>query len=136
MKNGAVPQTVGGIQGTTDAGYICYNFGGIRHDGYMPTYYGGQENDAVLVYNYSSTSDFPGIVWTGRQNTKPTGSMGQGSAGVFVVPGSSTNTSGRYGDYSACSLIINSVTRGIMYCAGEYGGGDVWNTENYELRVE
>ena len=48
--------------------------------------------------------------------------MGQGYAASSSSVGSNPNDSGRWGDYSACALLGNFTTRGIVYCGGEFGG--------------
>ena len=57
------PQTVSGIYANySKAGYMCYS----SADAYMPTLMAGQEGDMALVYNYSSSTTYPSIVYTGR----------------------------------------------------------------------
>jgi hypothetical protein len=120
----------------TQTGLINY---GASADTWMPTLMGTDENDMTLVYNYDTTSSFPSIVWTGRKSTDAQGSMDQGGGGFFVVSGTHTNSSGRWGDYSACAVTLNSVTRGGIWCGGEYTGSQAspgWNTRLYNLRTE
>jgi hypothetical protein len=137
--SGATPQTVSGIYANySQAGYLCYS----SADAYMPTLMAGQEGDIALVYNYSNASVPPSIVYNGRAAADAPGSMGQGSGGVYVVYGSNSNDSGRWGDYSACALLGNFTTRGTVYCGGEFGGPNTalgafgWDTEMYALRME
>ena len=132
------PQWVNGVvAGYTEMGVQCYS----NADAYMPTLIPSSENDLTLVYNYSSSSVYPGIVFTGRANTDTPGTMGQGSS-RFVVNGTHSNDSGRWGDYSACALTTNGGSRGIVYCGGEFGGphtalgGFGWDTELYTIRME
>ena len=47
--------------------------------------------------------------------------MGQFVGSIFVVVGTHSST-WRWGDYSACAVTLNSVTRGGIWCAGEYAG--------------
>jgi hypothetical protein len=106
-------------------------------DTWMPTIMGTDENDISLVYNYSTTTSFPSIVVTGRKATDAQGGMGQFVGSFFVAVGTHHSTFGRWGDYSACAVTLNSVTRGGIWCAGEYAGSDpVWNTRIYNFRTE
>jgi hypothetical protein len=108
-------------------------------DTYMPTIMGTDENDISLVYNYSGASIFPGIVVTGRKSTDANGIMGQLAGSYFVAVGTHTHTTGRWGDYSACAISLNSVTRGGIWCGGEYAGpvaNPGWNTRLYNIRTE
>jgi hypothetical protein len=108
-------------------------------DTYMPTIMGTDENDITLVYNYSGTSILPSIVVTGRKATDANGTMGQLAASYFVATGTHTNGSGRWGDYSACAITLNSITRGGVWCGGEYTGSvpaNGWNTRLYNIRAE
>jgi hypothetical protein len=101
--------------------------------------HGSDEDDIALVFNYSNGVDtYPTIAYTGRKVTDIPGTMGQG-ASAPIVSGTHDNTSGRWGDYSACAVPLNSVTRGTIWCAGEYTGNVLspgWNTRLYALRVE
>jgi hypothetical protein len=122
----------------SQAGYWCYS----NADSYMPTLMAGTEGDAVLVMNYSSSGTYPSIAYTGRAAADAPGTMGQSVYSTQVIAGAHSNDSGRWGDYSACSLTTNLTTRGIVFCAGEYGGshtalgGYGWDTELYGLRME
>jgi len=108
-------------------------------DTWMPTLMGTDENNISLVYNYSTTTSFPSIVFTGRKATDAQGGMGQFVGSTYAVVGTHTNGSGRWGDYSACAVTLNSVTRGGIWCAGEYTGTQAspgWNTRIYNFRTE
>lgn len=131
------PQWNNGIVSAyTENAYLCYS----SADAYMPTLISSSENDLAMVYNYSSSSVYPGIVFTGRANTDAPGTMGQGSS-QFVQTGSNPNNSGRWGDYSACALQTFGGGRGIVYCGGEFGGshtvlnGTGWDTSVYTMRL-
>jgi hypothetical protein len=132
--NTASPQAITGVD-NYQAGYWCFN-GHV--DSYMPTAYPDSEGDIALVYNLSSnvSSIFPSIGFTGRQEADALGLMGQGGNNAAIVVGTATNLTTRFGDYSACALQINSVARGIVYCSGEWGSSNGWNTWNYALRMQ
>jgi hypothetical protein len=126
------PQYVAGmVTNYTNDGYWCYTSG----DSYMPSYFPSNEGDASLVFNFSSSTIYPSIAYTGRAANDAVGSMGQGYS-YYAVQGTTSNLTGRWGDYSACALLPNLTTRGIIFCGGEYGGNDVWNTRLYQLRME
>jgi hypothetical protein len=103
---------------------------------------GTDEDDVLLVYNYSDgTSVYPSIIYNGRKATDANGQFGQltNGGGVTIVSGTHTNSSGRWGDYSACAIPLNSVTRGGIWCGGEYTGSEAspgWNTRLYNFRTE
>lgn len=107
---------------------------------FMPSIQPDDEGDASLVFNYSSSSDFPSIVFTGRKGDDALGTMGQGNSS-YVAVGSNPNGSGRWGDYSACALNVHPTSRGYAFCAGEYAGshasaaGTGWDTYMYVLRT-
>jgi hypothetical protein len=130
------PQQVNGLTVIQD-GILSYS----GADVYMPTMMGTDEDDVLLVYNYSSGTVYPSILFNGRKATDANGQFGQVSngGGVTVVSGTHTNASTRWGDYSACAVPLNSVTRGGIWCAGEYTGSRAdpgWNTRLYRVRLE
>jgi hypothetical protein len=101
------------------------------------------EGDAALVFNSSSATDYPSLVYTGRQNADALGKMGQGaSAVVSGAAGIHANGAGFFGLSSTCALNVNPTTRGYAHCVGEYGGslsstgGTGWNTRLFVLRME
>jgi hypothetical protein len=107
-------------------------------DYYTPSIVGTDENDIVLVYNRSGTSTYPGIAYTGSKATDGFNTMGQGGHNAVVVAGTHTVTS-PWGKYGACAISLNSVTRGGIWCVGEYTGSvpdPGWNTRLYNLRAE
>ena len=132
------PQEVNGFT-VVQSGLMSY--ASVPTDAYMPTLMGTDEDDVLLVYNYSSASAYPSIVYNGRKATDANGTMGQiaSGGGITVISGTHTNTSGRWGDYSACAVPLNSVTRGGIWCGGEYTGSRPdpgWNTRLYRIRLE
>ncbi|HEX9036375.1 MAG TPA: hypothetical protein VF808_05230 [Ktedonobacterales bacterium] len=135
------PQQVAGIVSAyTNQGVFCFTGG--TDNLYMPSLVAGTEGDMALVFNDSGPALAPSVYYTGRAAADAPGTMGQGSAWKAVVTGTNSNDSGRWGDYSACALTTNLVTRGIVYCGGEFGGpntalgGFGWDTELYALRME
>lgn len=129
------PQSVAPVVSSyTENGYWCYT-GGVYT--YMPTIVPSAEGDAAMIFNVSAASTYyPGIDYTGRMAVDAPGTMGSNGASAVVVSGSSTNTTGRYGDYSACALGNGNNTRSTVWCGGEYGGSDVWNTRLFQMRMQ
>lgn len=132
------PQQAAGVYNNdTEAAYQC-NAGA---DLYLPTLIASAENDLALVYHYSNaTSAYPSIVYTGHANTDAPGTMGQGSVSKFVVMGSYALGYNGLSTYDTCSLAGSTYSRGIVTCAGVYGGVDApnngWDTYLYRLRME
>jgi hypothetical protein len=127
------PQSVNGIANPENA-YWCYS---QDTDSYLPSIEPDSEGGAALTLSLSNdTNIFPSLAYTGRSASDPVNSMGGVGASAYYAVGSSTNTTGRYGDYSACSLIPGSATRGTEWCAGEFGGSDVWNTQIADLQSQ
>jgi hypothetical protein len=127
------PQWVNGlVSAYTEANYWCYT----NADSLMPTLYPDTEDDMSLVFNVVSFTMFPSIAYTGRMAADAPGTMGQGGASHVVVTGTTASKSEGWGDYSACALTTNLVTRGILFCGGQYGGANAWNTRIYQLRME
>ncbi len=110
-------------------------------DAYMPSFEASSEDDEVLSFNISSSTIYPSIAFSARRATDPLNSMGLGSQYAYAVTGTNVNTSGRWGDYSACALSPNLTSRGLIFCAGEYGGphasngGIGWDTYIYGLQM-
>lgn len=129
------PQSIAGIvSGYSENAYWCYS-GGVYS--YMPTIAASAEGDAALIFNLSAASTYyPGIAYTGRMAVDAPGTMGSNGASAIVVAGSADNTTGRYGDYSACALGNGNNTRSTLWCGGEYGGSDLWNTRLFQLRMQ
>lgn len=127
------PQTINGVVSNyTENAYWCYS--GALYS-YLPSIMPSGFSDAALVFNISdATSWYPSIAYTGRMTTDAPNSMSGTSAAV--IGGSTDNTTGRFGDYSACALAMNFVVRNALWCGGEYGGSDLWNTRLYELRMQ
>jgi hypothetical protein len=137
------PQWVNAIVSAySDAGYWCFS----NVDTYLPTLGASNEGDFTISANFSGSAlvigesnVFPSIVYTGRQSVDAPGTVGQGTGHADPVIGSAANQSSRFGDYSNCALVTNLVSRGTMFCAGEYIGADVtdlWNTFIYQVRMQ
>ncbi len=116
---------------------------------YNPTLMGTDEGDMLLTFN--QTNPTPNhtsnslIIWTGRKATDAPNTMGQ-DAGTFSYKsfgaiGSEYVAASHWSDYAACAVPLNSVTRGKVWCAGDFAGEDpshnpTWSTWIYDLRLE
>ena len=60
--------------------------------------------DMALGYSTSSSALHPGVAYTGRVPTDPSGSMPQGETTMYTGAGSQTRTLSRWGDYSELSV--------------------------------
>jgi hypothetical protein len=105
-------------------------------DAYTPSIVGTDEDDIVLVFNGSAASGsdgYPGVYYTGQKASQSS------SAPSSQVIGGTHATTATWGKYSACAISLNSVTRGGIWCVGEYAGATPdpgWNTRLFNLRAE
>ncbi len=131
------PQLVNGVVSAyTQTGVICFTNAGA----YMSALVADTEGDMALVFTYSGSSIYPSIGFTGRTAADAPGVMGQGTPIKSVVMGSSPSPSSAWGEYATCALPSNMVTRGIVFCVGQFGGANTasggWDTELYSLRMQ
>ena len=123
-------------------GLIVQNQGVYGYKGayaFSPTLAPSAELDEALVFNFSSETTGPSIVFTARRGRDAPNTMGQGSpngASAGVVWGAHLGGPSIWGPFSSCSLALNSVTRGSIWCAAEYVGSDNWNTRIFAIRME
>jgi hypothetical protein len=107
---------------------------------FAPALIGSDEGDVALVVNYSNNTGGPTIMYTGRKASDQANMMAHGTDNANLVPiSSATHPSGAWDGASACAIALNSVTRGTLWCVGEYQGSvpdPGWNTRIFSLRVE
>jgi len=72
----------------------------------------------ALGYSISSSSMYPSIRYTGRLNGDPPGIMTIAEKGIYNGEGSQTNSSGRWGDYSA--MVADPAETGKFWYTQEY----------------
>ncbi len=60
--------------------------------------------DLAVGYSTSSSTTYPSIRWAGRLSSDPPGTLAQGEATVVAGAGSQTDSSARWGDYTAMSV--------------------------------
>jgi hypothetical protein len=83
----------------------------------------GDGNFAV-GYNVSNDEVFPGLRYAGRLASDPPGTLPQGEA--TIVDGTASNSSNRYGDYSALS--VDPADDCTFWFTGEYNTAPSWST--------
>jgi hypothetical protein len=107
-------------------GLIVQNQGIYGYKGayaFSPTLAPSAELDEALVFNFSSETTGPSIIFTARRGSDAPNTMGQGGpngASAGVVWGAHLGGPSIWGPFSSCSLALNSVTRGSIWCAAEY----------------
>jgi len=129
----ANPQVLDDVEVTQESGIASPG-----DDLFTPSIVGTDEDDIVLVYNHSGPSLYPSIFYTGRKATDKFYTMGQIGSNAAVMFGTHPTTA-YWGKYGACAISLNSVTRGGVWCVGEYTGTTAdpgWNTRLYNLRAE
>ncbi|HEX8816621.1 MAG TPA: hypothetical protein VF753_14075 [Terriglobales bacterium] len=107
----------------------CFLCGGWASNGsaYYATLQPDPENNVLMVFDFSSDTVYPGMANTSRRVTYGDSLMDGG--GVFLVSGSGSGVSGRWGDYSATSPDLNNGNITGLWFAAQYapsGGG--WGT--------
>jgi hypothetical protein len=116
----------------TQAAYQC-NSGA---DLFNPTAIASAENDLTLTYNYSSTTTYPGIVYTGRANTDAPNTVGQGGTSKFIIQGVTASVTAYWSLYAGCALAGSGLSRGTVTCANQYFTPSASNTYLARLRME
>ncbi|MBE0647100.1 MAG: T9SS type A sorting domain-containing protein [Bacteroidales bacterium] len=85
----------------------------------------------ALGYSISSSSMYPSIRYTGRLNGDPLGFMTIAEKGIYNGGGSQTNSSGRWGDYSA--MVADPTEIGKFWYTQEYYSST--SNSNWKTRV-
>ncbi|MFA5895815.1 MAG: hypothetical protein WC985_02795 [Thermoplasmata archaeon] len=106
-------------------------------DVYYPAFRLDGQGNLAIVVGYSSSSDYPGIVATGRlvgdaPNTVQTPKVVVAGTGP-EKPQSCTSTC-RYGDYFGAGLDPSDPT--VVWLAGEMGTSSGWGTHIFGVRVK
>ena len=91
-----------------------------------------QSGNIAIGYNVSSSSTFPSLRFTGRLADDPLGVMTQGE--ISIIAGSASNSSNRYGDYSAMNLDPEDDC--TFWFTGEYNSSSSWSTRIASFRFE
>jgi hypothetical protein len=106
----------------------CFVCGGFPNNGsaYYADLQPDQENNVVMVYNYSDDTTYPESAYTSRRVIYGDSLM-NGSG--FVLTSGSGATSGRWGDYTATAPDFTIATRGLLWFSAEYAtSSGAWST--------
>ncbi len=106
----------------------CFLCGGWSANGsaYYASLQPDQENNLVMVFDFSDDDAYPGTVYTSRRVTY--GDSLMDGAGIYLENGSGA-VSGRWGDYSATAPDFTIANQGLLWFSAQYapsGGG--WGT--------
>ena len=107
----------------------CFLCGGWANNGsaYYATLQPDPENNVVMVYDYSTDTIYPSMVYTSRRVTY--GDSLMNGAGSYLVQGGGSGVSGRWGDYTATSPDLSSGTVGLLWFSGQYApSSGSWGT--------
>jgi hypothetical protein len=105
-------------------------------DFYAPSVIGADENDIGLLFMLSGVNLYPSIGLTGRRATDDLGVMGRGSFSLILLGASPLSGPPQWGRSGSCAVLLNSVTRGTVWCALQYAGAKPWNTRLVAYRLE
>jgi hypothetical protein len=107
----------------------CFLCGGWTNNGsaYYATVQPDQENNLVMVFDFSTDTVYPSMVYTSRRVTY--GNSLMNGAGTYLVGGAGTGVSGRWGDYSATAPDLTIATRGLLWFSAQYApSAGSWGT--------
>ena len=118
----------GQLTGVLERQEDCFLCGGWGSNGsaYYATLQPDQENNVVMIYNYSDDATYPRTQYTSRRVTY--GDSLMDGAGFYFAIGSPGFMSGRWGDYTATSPDFTIATRGLLWMSGEYATSSGWRT--------
>jgi hypothetical protein len=86
----------------------------------------------ALGYNAGSSSVYPGLRYAGRLASDPVGTLPQGE--YTLVSGTASNSSNRYGDYSAMS--VDPADDCTFWFTGEWNAAGTWSTRVGKFRFD
>jgi hypothetical protein len=113
----------------------CFVCGGWANHGsaYYATLQPDQENNLVMVFEYSTTNDYPGMIYTSKRVSYTDGNMN--GVGNFLVSGAAFYGQGRWGDYTATAPDLTIANYPTMWFAGMYANSSGnWGTAIGEAR--
>src|SRR6185295_10629404 len=119
----------GGVIPAAPAQQQTWNNGGDGLWRFMPSISVDSLGNMAIAYSVSSATTEPAIRYAGRLAGDAPNSLAQGEAEMTPGGGHQTNTSGRWGDYSA--LAIDPADNLTFWHTNEYysaTGGSTWNT--------
>ena len=106
----------------------CFLCGGWASNGsaYYATLQPDQENNVLMVFDFSRDTSYPGTVYTSRRVTY--GDSLMDGAGAYLEGGANA-VSGRWGDYSATAPDFTIATRGLLWFSAQYApSSGSWGT--------
>jgi hypothetical protein len=109
----------------------CFLCGGWANNGsaYYATLQPDQENNVIMVFDYSDDADYPGTVYTSRRVTY--GDSLMDGPGNYLENGSGA-VMGRWGDYSATAPDFTTASQGLLWFSSQYSiynkGTSYWGT--------
>lgn len=89
---------------------------------YYPALSLDASGDMGAVFAFSSSNDYPGLKVTGEAAGTTTLFASQ-----LLQAGSTSQTSGRYGDYFGAA--VDPSNTALIWVVGEFGGNSYWNTD-------
>ena len=107
-----------------------YLYPALRMDG---------RGNLLVIFGYSSATDYPGLMAAGRVFGDPAGSLDppevvvRGTADESLACSSSTGTC-RYGDYFGAALDPSNAS--VIWAAGEFGTPSGWGTRVFSASVK
>jgi len=107
----------------------CYLCGGWANNGsaFYATLQPDQENNVVMVFDFSTDATYPGMVYTSRRVSY--GNSLMDGAGIYLVGGGGSGVTGRWGDYSATAPDLTIATRSLLWFAAQYApSSGSWGT--------
>jgi hypothetical protein len=86
----------------------------------------------ALGYNVGDASTYPGLRYAGRLASDPLGTLPQGEH--TLINGTASNSSNRYGDYSAMS--VDPSDDCTFWFTGEWNSASTWSTRIGKLKFD
>jgi hypothetical protein len=123
------------ITGVEERHEDCYNCGGWVNNGsaFYATLQPDQENNLVMVFEYSTDKQYPSLVFASRRVTFHDNWMN--GAGNFLVSGSAYYSQARWGNYTATAPDLTIANFPTMWFAGMYANSSGnWGTAIGEAR--
>jgi hypothetical protein len=117
------------ITGAAERQEDCFVCGGWANNGsaYYATLQPDQENNLVMVFDFSADNAYPGMVFTSRRVTY--GDSLMNGAGSYLVGGSAYYSQGSWGDYTATAPDLTIANYSTMWFAGQYANSSGnWGT--------
>jgi hypothetical protein len=123
------------ISSTEERQEDCFFCGGQGTNGsaYYATLQPDQENNLVMIYEYSDNGAYPGMAYTSRRVSYADSNMN--GSGFYLVSGSAFYGQGRWGDYTATAPDLTVANFPTMWFAGQYANSSGnWGTAIGETR--